>query len=103
MNLYKINDQLFLHRKKMNEIELQDVVSGIMKEYRKEVVPQYKKIAELRNSGKNDLADKLEKDLPDKYNYIEKFNFVLVNISAEAKTNFEVLESEEIDARKYVK
>jgi hypothetical protein len=87
----------------MDNIELQDVVSGIMKQYRKEIVPKYKKIAELRKSGGKEQANKLEQELPDKYEYMEKFNFVLVKINAEAKTDFEVLESGEPDVRKHIK
>ena len=103
MHLYKINDKLFLHKRKIDEIELQDIVSGIMKEYRKEIVPQYKMVAKLKKSGKKEQAIELENQLPDKYEYMEKFNFVLVSISAEAKTNFEVLENEEVDIRKLAK
>jgi hypothetical protein len=103
MYLYKINDQLFLHKKKMDSIEFQDVVSGIMKEYRKEVTPRYKEVAKLKKSGKIDQANKLEGELPNKYEYMEKFHFVLVRIMAEAQTDFEVLENKDIDIRNYIK
>lgn len=95
MHLYKINDDLFLHNDEFNQSQLQDLVSGMMMEYRQEIVPQYKQIADLKNSGDNQSqieAKKLENKLPNPYEFFQRYGFTHLEVNAQAITHLEVLE-----------
>jgi hypothetical protein len=98
MFLYKINNQFFLHEKDFSGQKLQDIVSGMMMEYRKKIVPQHKKIAPLRKKHTSEAIQKvkeLEAQIPTPYNFFEQWGFTHVKIHGEAITTFEVLEREE--------
>lgn len=99
MYLYRINDKLFLHEEEFDARTLQDLVSGMMMEYRREVVPRHKELAALRRENTVEARNRvkeMEKKIPSPYEFFGKWGFVLVNIKAEAKTNREVLENNEI-------
>jgi len=98
MFLYKINNGLFLHEREFDFSSLQDIVSGMMMEYRKIIVPLHKELAPLRREGTLEAMQKvkeLEQDIPSLYDFFENWGFVQINIHAEAITTYEVLEREE--------
>ena len=96
MFLYKINDKLFLHKKEFIGQELQDIVSGMMMEYRQKVVPLHLELAPLRREPKEKAKlHELEAKIPSPYDFFEEWGFTQIEISAQANTAYEILESRE--------